>query len=97
MFFDLRFAESLVSEPDRIYFDGEGHDAVGQFFIRGSCNTLTGAIWASKVYRGMDSPHWNWSGMLTPFGRWGYGATMILGTADGGGYGHGSGVLGPMT
>ncbi|KAH9969193.1 hypothetical protein BGW80DRAFT_646598 [Lactifluus volemus] len=68
MFFDLRFAEPPFSEPDCIYFDGEGHDDVGEFSLRGSCDTLTGAVWASKAYREVDSPHWYWSGMLTPFG-----------------------------
>ena len=70
MYFDLRSATpppTALVEPHCVYFDGEGSDHVGGFSLRGSCHTLTGAVWASKTYHDMG-PQWFWSGMLTPFG-----------------------------
>ena len=48
-----------------MYFEGEGHDHVGTFTLKGSCNIHTGAMAATKAYA-MHS--WIWRGMVTPFG-----------------------------
>jgi hypothetical protein len=81
MYFDLRSAtppRTALVEPHCVYFDGEGSDHVGNFSLRGSCHTLTGAVWASKTYHDVG-PQWFWSGMLTPFGMVG-----VWGGDDGG-------------
>ncbi|KAI0290263.1 hypothetical protein B0F90DRAFT_1787663 [Multifurca ochricompacta] len=54
------------AEDDHIYFRGEGTDNVGPFSLRGSCDTKTGLVIATKAY--VNSHQWEWRGMLTPFG-----------------------------
>jgi hypothetical protein len=47
------------------HFYGEGHDGVGTFSLRGTCDSLTGLVSATKAY---TTHEWKWQGMMTPFG-----------------------------
>jgi hypothetical protein len=56
------------AEPDpfeAMDFRGEGHDAVGLFTIKGTCEYNTGAVRATKSYA---THEWKWQGTVTPFG-----------------------------
>ena len=67
---------SLNQEPDSaeyMHLRGEGHDGAGAFTLRGTCNTSTGVVMATKAYVG-GGWEWEWWGMVTPFGmagKWG--------------------------
>jgi hypothetical protein len=73
MFLELHYIQDPLGLPpntgpdpsEAIHFHGEGHDGVGTFTLRGSCDTRTGAVTARKSYA---THRWNWQGMVTPFG-----------------------------
>lgn len=71
MFLELHYVPGPPNAgPDpseTIHFRGEGHDGArtSLFTLRGSCNTRTGAVTATKSY---VTHAWNWQGMVTPFG-----------------------------
>jgi hypothetical protein len=72
MFLELYSSRAPTAPPnveldhhECMYFDGEGHDGVGTFTLKGSCDMLTGTVVAAKAYV-MES--WTWRGMVTPFG-----------------------------
>ena len=50
---------------ETIHFRGEGHDGVGAFTLRGSCESRMGAVTATKSYA---THAWDWQGVVTPFG-----------------------------
>jgi hypothetical protein len=57
-----------------MHFNGEGHDGVGTFTVKGSCNMRTGTVVATKAY---TTHMWIWRGTVTPFGMagtWGVGS-----------------------
>ena len=62
----LRLPSNAGPDPSQtIPFRGGGHDGVGTFTLRGSCDTSTGAVTARKSY---TTHEWIWQGMVTPFG-----------------------------
>ena len=73
MFLELHYIQDPLGLPpnagpdpsDTIDFRGEGHDGVGTFTLRGSCDTRTGTVMARKSYA---THGWSWQGMVTPFG-----------------------------
>ena len=82
MFLELRYIQgplALISAgpgpSETILFSGEGHDGVGTFTLRGSCDTRTGAVMARKSYA---THEWSWQGMVTPFGMAGIWGDIFL-------------------
>jgi hypothetical protein len=83
MFLELHYVQGLLVLPPNagpgpseiIHFRGEGHDGVGTFTLRGSCDTRTGAVTATKSYATHD---WHWQGMVTPFGMAGIWGGILL-------------------
>ena len=72
MFLELHMPDPLGLPPnsgpdhrETIEFRGEGHDGVGEFTLRGTCDTSTGEVTARKSYA---THRWFWKGMVTPFG-----------------------------
>ena len=73
MFLELHYVQGTPAPPpnagpdpsETIHFRGEGHDGVGTFTLRGSCDTRTGGVMATKSYA---THEWYWQGMGTPFG-----------------------------
>jgi len=73
----LAFPPNAGTDPyETVHFRGEGHDSVGTFTLRGSCDTCTGAVTATKSY---STHEWNWQGMVTPFGMAGIWGDILLG------------------
>ena len=57
---------NLGRDPvEYMHFYGEGTDGLGLFILRGTCNTSTGVVKATKAYMVHE---WEWQGMITPFG-----------------------------
>jgi len=77
MFLELYRLQSLppTTEDDFVHFGGSGHDGVGTFDLRCTCNVLTGKVWAVKIYA---THHWTWQGMVTPFGMAGIWGGILL-------------------
>ena len=70
MFLELYSVQGQNQGRDLVeyaHFHGEGNDDVGQFILRGTCNTNTGVVTATKAYMTDEWP-WKWRGILTPFG-----------------------------
>jgi hypothetical protein len=84
MFLELHYVQGPLALPpnarpnpsETIHFRGDGHDGVGTFTLRGSCDTCTGAVTATKSY---GTHEWNWRGMVTPFGMAGIWGDYLLG------------------
>ena len=80
MFFKLHLAPppTAVEAAYKVYFCGEGADAVGPFTLEGSSDKQTGVVIARKTYVGAHG--WDWYGMITPFGMvgvWGIGSDTL--------------------
>jgi hypothetical protein len=83
MFLELHYVQGPLALPpstgpdpsETIHFRGEGYDGVGTFTLRGSCDTRTGAVTATKSY---VTHEWNWQGMVTPFGMAGIWGGIFL-------------------
>jgi hypothetical protein len=73
----LALTPNVGPDPsETIHFRGEGHDSVGTFTLRGSCDTCTGTVTATKSY---VTHEWAWRGMITPFGMAGIWGDHLLG------------------